>query len=97
MKKFSDFATEKPVLDGDKMRIDDALNVELVVIGYRLSTSKYEKNKSGKCLTLQIEIEGRRRVIFTGSDVLVGIMEKYGSEIPFTATIKKVDRFYTLS
>lgn len=97
MKRFSDFAKDDAGLDGDKLRIDDALNIELLVTGYRLTPSKYEKNKSGKCLTLQVEIEGRRRVIFTGSDVLVSQLEKYGDEIPFNATIKKIDRYYTLS
>jgi len=38
-----------------------------------------------------------RKVVFTGSDVLIEQMERYGEEIPFVATIKKVDRYYTLS
>jgi len=29
--------------------------------------------------------------------VLIDQLEKYGNEIPFTATIKKIDRYYTLS
>jgi len=36
-------------------------------------------------------------VLFTGSDVLIEQMEKYGDQIPFAATIKKIDRYYTLS
>lgn len=97
MKRYSDFAKDDVGLDGDKLRIDDSLNIDLVVIGYRLSQSKYEKNKSGKCLTLQVELDGKRRVIFTGSDVLVGQLEKYCDEIPFSACIKKIDRYYTLT
>ena len=33
MKKFSDFALDVNVLDGDKIRIDDVLNQEIEVIG----------------------------------------------------------------
>lgn len=40
--------------------------------------------------------DGQHRVIFTGSDVLIEQMEKYGAEVPF-ATIKKIYRYYTLS
>jgi hypothetical protein len=36
-------------------------------------------------------------VVFTGSSVLVEQMEKYGGKVPFVATIKRVDRYYTLS
>ena len=34
MKKFSDFSDEK-ILDGDKMKIDDVLNVEIKIIDSR--------------------------------------------------------------
>lgn len=94
MKRFGDFAETPKVLDGNKIRIDDVLNREVSVLGYRITKGKY---KTDRCLTLQIEIDGERRVIFTGSEVLIGQMEKYGDECPFNACIRKIDRFYTLS
>ena len=97
MQHFADFAEAPNILDGAKVRIDDVLNQELVVTGYTVRDSRFSKNASGKYLTLQFEIDGDRRVVFTGSDVLIGQLEKYGDKIPFAATIKKVDRFYTLS
>lgn len=85
-------------MDGDKVRIDSVLNQEVRIIGHRITASKYTKNNSGKCLTLQFENKnGERRVLFTGSDVLIHQMNRYGDEIPFSATIKKIDRYYTLS
>jgi len=84
-------------LDGDKIRIDDVLNQEMTVIGCRFSASKYEKNKSGKCLTLQILINDQKRVVFTGSDVMIEQMLKYEDQMPFLATIKKINRYYTLT
>lgn len=97
MKKFADFNTDQAPLDGDKIKLEDVLNLEVVVIGFNLRQSKYGKNASGKCLALQIEMNGVRRVLFTGSDVLIGQMERYGSHIPFAAVIRKIDRYYTLS
>jgi len=98
MKRFADFAQEPPILDGDKMRIDDVLNMEISIIGCRVARSKYTKNKSGMCLTLQfIHPDGKRRVLFTGSDVLIDQIQKYESELPFSATIKRVDKFYLLT
>jgi hypothetical protein len=43
------------------------------------------------------EKAGNRYVLFTGSTILIEQMEKYKDEMPFMATIKKVDKFYTLS
>lgn len=51
-KRFSDFATELPVLDGDKVKLDTILNQEIEIVGYRINDSNYSKNKSGKYLTL---------------------------------------------
>lgn len=97
MKHFADFAEDPYILDGEKIRLDDVLNQELQVLGFSVKASKYSKNKSGNYLTLQVQINEVKRVVFTGSDVLIGQLEKYSDHLPFVATIKKVDRFYTLS
>jgi len=96
-KRFSDFATELPVLDGDKVKLDTILNQEIEIVGYCINDSNYSKNKSGKYLTLQIKIEHEVKILFTGSDVLIKQVEKYADEIPFSATIKKINRYYTFS
>ena len=48
-------------------------------------------------MILQIDIGGEHRVVFTGSDVLIEQMEKYGECVPFSTEIKKIDRYYTFS
>lgn len=72
---------------------------ELIVkLKNNIAESKYSKNKSGKYLTLQfIDEAGERHVLFTGSDVLIEQLLKYEDEIPFVATIKRVDRYYILT
>jgi len=97
VKNFGDFATEEQPLDGDKERIDNILNRLILVTGFRVKNSQYSKNESGKYLTLQFSIENQTKIIFTGSDVLIGQLERYGPEIPFAATIRKINRYYTLA
>lgn len=97
MKKFSDFATGALPLDGAKVKLEDILNIEVVVLAYAIKPSKYNKNNSGLFLTMQIEHEGGRLVCFTGSDVLIDQFKQYGDMVPFAATIKKIDKYYTLS
>lgn len=95
--RFSDFADERP-LDGAKARIEDVLNQEILVLAFKIRGSKFDgKTKSGKCLTLQFELEGHHRVLFTGSEVLLEQAEKYKDRMPFLATIKKIDRYYTFT
>lgn len=95
MKKFSEFAEEDKPISGDKIKIKRILGEEITVIGYRISQSNFDDSNSEKCLMLQIEYNGETRVVFTGSVVLLEQAEKYGDEMPFLATIQKIDRYYT--
>jgi len=93
MKRFSDFSKEE-ILDGDKIKIDDVLNKEINIIGCSIKSSKL---KDGKYLTLQIEFNGEKYVIFTGSGVLIDQIEKYKSEMPFMTTIRKINKYYSFT
>jgi len=93
MKKFSEFAKES-ILDGDKIRIDDVINEEIIILGYNIKDSKY---KDSNYLTLQIQRNDKKYVIFTGSEVLIDQIKKYENEIPFLATIRKINKYYSLT
>jgi len=97
VKKFSDFAEGGGPLGGDKVKIEAILNQEILVTGYKIKTSKYVKEGVEHCLTVQFEIDGHKRIFFTGSNVLKDQLEKYACEIPFLATLKKIDRYFTFS
>ncbi|HHT9139073.1 MAG TPA: hypothetical protein ACFYEK_17745 [Candidatus Wunengus sp. YC60] len=96
-KKFSDFAKDILPLDGPKIKIDAIINKEVTITGFKIMDSKFEKNESSRCLTLQIVLDGHKYVLFTGSIILIEQITKYQCEIPFVTTIKKIDRYYTFS
>lgn len=96
-KKFSDFAKEPILLDGSKIKIEEVLNKEILITGSKIQESKFNKSNNPKCLTIQIMIDNTKYVIFTGSNVLIDQIERYKNEIPFLATIKKVDKYYTFT
>jgi len=98
-KRFSDFAKDHVPLDGAKLKIDDILNKEILVTAMRVKPSKYSGTGKGSasCLTLQFNLNGERYVAFTGSGVLADQAQAYQAEIPFFATIKKVDKYYTMT
>jgi len=82
MKTFKDLkiATHSDSLTGEKIKIAKVLNRDIVVTNYRIEQSKYPKNKSGKCLHLQIELDNEKKIVFTGSDVLIHTIEQVSKE-----------------
>lgn len=97
MKQFSEFAEEVNALIGDKIKIEDVLGKEIEVKSYKISDSKFAKVGNDKVLTLQFKLDNENRILFTGSKVLLDQCEKYESEMPFCATIEKVDKFYSFT
>lgn len=92
MKRFSEFdiAHNSNSMVGEKIKISKVMNREIVVHSYRIEDSKYPKNKSGKCLYLQIELDNVKWVIFTGSDVLIDQIKQIDDgDFPFLTTIIK--------
>lgn len=79
---------------GDKIKIDRILNREIVVENYRIEPSKY-KEVGGRCLQMQIRVEEEQRVVFTGSKVLIELIEQVEkADFPFKTTIvKEQERF----
>lgn len=92
MKSFSDLNIPAPVgsFVGDKVKIAKIMNRQIIIHDSRLEESKYPKNKSGKVLILQLEVDGTKHVLFTGSDVLISQIQHVKKEdYPFIATIVK--------
>lgn len=96
---FSEFASEdEQALDGEKVRLDDLLNKEIIILRFKIRKSKYE-DKSPNCVTVQFnEAENEtKRIFFSGSNVIIDLLQKYEKQVPFRTTIKKINRYYTLT
>jgi len=92
---FSDFAEKPETLDGDKKKIEDILNIKILVNNYKIKPSKQKENTV--YVTIQFKIDGINYIVFTGSGVLIDQIEKYKDQLPFYAMIKKVDKYYTFT
>lgn len=92
---FSDFADNRDFpLEGGKSKLNDILNIEVLITAFKISPSKVNK---GNYLTIQFELDGEKHVAFTGSEVLSNQLERYKDKIPFRAKIIKQDKYFTLS
>lgn len=90
MKSFKDFGikAEHHAFKGEKIKIDRLLNVEIIVYAHKIEPSKQKPGTN--LLTLQIELNGERRVVFTGATILQQQIKQIPQEdYPFTTTIIK--------
>lgn len=96
MKKFSELNVKSTVpMSGEKIKIKNVLNLEISILDFRIDESLFKKNKSGKRLQLQMNIAGEIKVLFTGSEVLMGqIAQVDKDDFPFSTIIKQVEDYY---
>lgn len=100
MKQFKEFGIETPVItfEGDKISPENVLNKDITVIGYKIEDSKFKEKGNGKCLNLQIEYKGEKRVMFSGSGYLMAAIQKVGKDdFPFTTVIIKKNKSFQFS
>lgn len=96
MNQFKDFGIkpQSKAFEGDKIKIDRVLNKNISVLDFKIEQSKFEKG-NGKCLYMQIEVDGQKRVLFSGSASLMDMIQQVDkSQFPFgTTIIKENERF----
>ena len=94
MIKFSELGiTTKKSFVGDSILIEETLGKEIVVEDFKFEPSI--KTKGTECMHLQVNVEGKQRVIFTGSTVLIDQAKKVKEDQkPFSTTIVKVNRHF---
>jgi hypothetical protein len=99
--RFADFAdpAQSSVLDGRKVSLEEVVGKEIEVLNYRVKSTKYSDAKNPMCLTVQFSFADNQEhfVFFSGSNVLMEQLGKYKEKIPFSATIKKVGKYFTFS
>ena len=89
-------AKHTSLLEGPKVSISEILNIPLVFTGWEFGSSNFEKDgRRSERLTLQFELNGQKRIVFTSSEVLIEQHRSFLEAMPgakkFRATIKRID------
>ena len=92
---FSDFAKDKLPMPGDKKRLGEILNKEILVTDFRVTQSKQRDGE--KCLQIQFVMNSNVYVLFTGSSVLIDQIQSAKDRIPYKTSVVKVDRYLSFS
>lgn len=101
MKKFSDLNIsndEDEVFVGKKMDMEDVLGQQIEIHDFKILPSKYPDSGYHLCLHMQIKVDNKFYVAFSGSKYLVRTMEKVNKDdLPWETTIKKKDKRFVFS
>lgn len=78
---------------GEKIQVQKLFNLEITVVDFKIEPSK--KKTGTDLLTLQIEKGGEKRIVFTGSVVLMDQIKRVPkNSFPFVTTIKGDNDYY---
>lgn len=95
MHSFKDFNIRPQINSfvGEKIQVQKLFNLEIIVHDFKIEPSK--KVEGTELLTLQIEKSNEKRIVFTGSTVLIDQIKRVGkNQFPFTTTIKGDNDYY---
>lgn len=90
MNHFKDFNIKPklPAFSGDKIKIDRVLNTEITIKAFKITDSTAKPGT--KVMTLQITKGDTDHIIFTGSAILMDMIQQVPPEnFPFKTTIIK--------
>lgn len=99
---------ESKTLDGSKVKLEDVLDKPIIVIGYKITNSKYSHKGTNFCTKIQFYFESDEKkehhVLFTGSSVIKEQIEEIAEKIEtdnlpclFRTTIKTVGSYNSLT
>lgn len=93
VKSFKDFGIEntEKAFTGDKIKIKKVLNMEIRVLGFRITDSKFEGK--GKRLDMQIQVKDTKHLVFTSAVGLMEVIQRV-PEFPFSTTIVENNERY---
>jgi hypothetical protein len=95
MHNFKDFNIKPKVNSfvGEKIQVQKLFNLQITVLGFKIEPSKKKDNT--KLLTLQIEKGGEKRIVFTGSTVMMEQISRVPDDkFPFVTIIRGDNDYY---
>lgn len=95
LKTFKDLNIAPPKtigMEGPKIDMNKLFGRQIIVHGYTIGPSKLPGKEHTSCLTLQISLDGNKRVVFSGSKYLLEACKQLNEDdFPFSTIIVKCD------
>jgi hypothetical protein len=91
---FMDPNEEEDPLDGEKLKIVDIINKEILILNFNIRKSKI---KEGNYVIIQFELDDEKHVVFTTATRLMKKLERHKEKMPYHVTIIRKYKYYTMS
>lgn len=91
---FVDSDEDEGPLDGEKMKIVDILNKEILILNFNIRKSKI---KEGNYVIIQFKLDDEKHVIFTTATRLMKKLERHKDKMPYRVTIIQEFNYFTFS
>ena len=92
-KDFADPDEDEDPLDGEKKKITEILNKEILILNFNIRKSKI---KEGHYVIIQFELDNEKHVIFTTATRLLKKLERHKDKMPYYATIIQKFNYFTM-
>ena len=91
---FTDPDEDEDPLDGEKLKIVDIINKEILILNFNIRKSKI---KEGNYVIIQFELDDEKHVVFTTATRLMKKLERHKEKMPYHVTIIRKYKYYTMS
>ena len=93
--RFASFAKNNLHMPGQKRRLEEILNKEIIILDFQITKST--KRENSDCMQIQFIIDNEICVVFTGSLVLMDQINAVKNNLPLKTTVVKIDKYYSCS
>lgn len=93
LRDFAKPGKDEDPLDGEKKKINEILDKEILILNFRIQKSKI---KDGNYMIVQFELDNKKYVIFTTARRLLKKLPRYEDKMPYHGTIIQKYKYYTI-
>jgi hypothetical protein len=90
MKKFSELVGSNVQFNGEKTRLEAVIDKEIIIKNFILLPSKF-LDETKEFAVIEAELDSKPIVLDTGSSTIMQQLKEHKDDMPFAATIKKVE------
>jgi len=91
MKEYAELnkVSDAPALDGEKSNVTELIDKKLKVLAWKQINDRFSAVEGAMVTIIQCEHDGKKKVFFTRSKVLLEQLKKLNNDLPFAATVTK--------
>lgn len=95
IKRFSDLLPSGEVLEGEKIKMNDLLEKEVIIYAFKTIPDQFHPD--GTVTLIQLDMNGKRYVTFTRSGVLLKQLDSVRQQLPLRGQIVRRGKYFSFA